>query len=240
MDILRPVDWGKEVISGVTLRNNHLFPPYGLTLGKTERVNEEECENHRKAFADAIGVSKHSLQFQKQVHGAFIKRIYSQSEVTESDGMITNERGIVLCVLLADCCGVLLYDERNHSIGAIHSGWRGTHIEIPLLAVEAMKIEFGTKPEELKVYLSPCASGNNYEVKKDVAELFDKGITQKDETHFLFDNRAAIKDQLIRESGISPKNITESHECTISDKRFHSFRRDGKLSGRIATFIGLK
>lgn len=241
IEILQPVDWGSDVITGVTLRNEKLFPPHGLSLGRAEILSDDECEIHRQIFAEAIDTERQSLQFQKQVHGAVVKRIYAANRILEeSDGMITNERGIVLCTLLADCCGVLLYDKRNHAIGAIHSGWRGTHQGISIVAVEAMQKEFGTRPEELKAYLSPCASGEKYEVKNDVAELFDTGITQLDETRFLFDNRICIRHQLIEDAGLLPSNITSSRECSITDTRFHSFRRDGKNSGRIAAFIGLK
>ncbi len=241
IEILRPVDWGSNIVAGVTLRNDILCPPYGLSLAKAEILNDDECESHRQIFADAINADRQSLRFQKQVHGAMVRQVFSANSIPEeSDGMITNEHGIVLCVLLADCCGVLLYDERNGAIGAVHSGWRGTHLGISVVAVEAMQKEFGTHPEELKAYLSPCASGEKYEVRKDVAELFDTGITQLDETRFLFDNRICIKQQLIKDAGLLPSHITVSHECTITDTRFHSFRREGKLSGRITAFIGLK
>lgn len=240
IEILRPVDWGADVMTGVTLRNQRLFPPHGLSLSKAQILTDNESKYHRLLLAERIGLKEDTLQFQSQVHGSVVKRIFSQGEASESDGMITNVPGIVLCTLLADCCGILLYDERNKAIGAIHSGWRGTHLGISSEAIETMNREFGTRPEEVRAYLSPSASGKKYEVQKDVADLFKTGVTQKDESHFLFDNRACIKEQLIQKSGLLQKNITISNECSISDSRFHSFRRDGVKSGRMCAFIGMK
>jgi len=239
-DNLYPVDWGTDLIIGVTIKNKHSFPPYGLSLAKAQILTDEECENERIAFATSIGSNLQALKFQHQVHGSEIMRINFNSGVQESDGLITNERGIQLCALLADCCGILLYDEHNHAIGSIHSGWKGTHQRISVNAVNAMKLEFGTRPEKLKAYLSPCASGEIYEVEKDVADLFRIGITKLNNTKYLFDNRSAIYDQLIMECGLLAHNITVSKECSIRDTRFHSFRRDGKSSGRMAAFIGLR
>lgn len=240
IEILRPVDWGKEVITGVTLRNQELVPPHGLSLSKDKVLTDDESKYHRFLLAERIGLKAQSFQFQSQVHGSIVKRVFSQGEESESDGMITNVPGIVLCTLLADCCGILLYDERNKAIGAIHSGWRGTHLEISIKAIDLMKQEFGTRPDEVRVYLSPCASGEKYEVQSDVARLFETGITQKDETHFLFDNRECINNQLIKQAGLLPGNITISKECSISDNRFHSFRRDSANSGRMSAFICMK
>ncbi|MBS1536965.1 MAG: polyphenol oxidase family protein [Bacteroidetes bacterium] len=240
VEIMRPIEWGENVTVGVTVRSETSFQPYGLSLAKGLILTDEECEFHRMVFSKAIGVSRKALRFQNQVHGSFVRRITKESPAEESDGLITNERGIVLCALLADCCGIVLYDHINQAIGCIHSGWRGTHLGIAKEAVLAMKREFGTNPQELKAYLSPCASGENYEVQHDVADLFITGISKLNETKYLFDNRACIKEQLIQGAGLLDGNITVSKECSIRDTRFHSYRRDGKLSGRMAVFIGLK
>jgi|JI9StandDraft_1071089.scaffolds.fasta_scaffold77277_2 YfiH family protein len=233
------LNWGNLLIAGVTERQPDIFQPIGLTLGKTSGVSPSELVRHRQHFADSIRVPVQSLTFQKQVHGARIQVIRQDARFAESDGMITNTRGVVLCVLVADCCGVLVYDKENQSIGAFHSGWRGTHENIVGRGIEAMQKRFGTDPASALVYLSPCASGERYIVRRDVADLFPTAVVQVADDQYLFDNRKRIAEQLA-DSGVERRNMSISNDCTLTDIRFHSFRRDGEKSGRTAVFIGLK
>ncbi len=231
---------GNLLIAGVTERQPDIFQPIGLTLGKAAGISASELVKHRQYFADSIRVSVHNLKFQRQVHGSKIKKIDRDTPYSESDGMITNKRGIVLCVLVADCCGILLYDKVHQAIGAFHSGWRGTHQNIISKGVSAMQHAYDTDPTQLHAYLSPCASGDKYIVRKDVADLFPTAARPISDDEYLFDNRKRITEQIM-ECGVLRKNILVSTECSMSDTRFHSYRRDGsENSGRTAVFIGLK
>ncbi len=231
--------WGNTVICGVTERTATKFQPLGLSLGKTPSLSFRELLLHRQFFADSIRMPVSSLKFQRQVHGADIALVDKDTINIEADGMITNQRGIVLCVLIADCCAVLLYDEENQAVGAVHSGWRGTHLQISHHAIDAMASHFGTRPEKLRVLLSPCASGERYLVRKDVADLFPSATKQINDEFYQFDNRLRITQQLL-EKGILQENIIVRAECTIDNHLFHSYRRDGEAAGRTAAYIGLK
>lgn len=233
------VSWGNLVVAGVTEREQAKYPPIGLSIGKTGALSAGELVRHRQSFADSIRMPVSSLKFQRQVHGSHVAVVDPDTLIVEGDGMITNRRGIVLCALVADCCGILLYDKENQSIGAIHSGWRGTHLNIARHAVDAMAAAFGTDPAQLLAFLSPCASGERYVVRKDVAEYFPTAIRQLDEEFYLFDNRLRIRQQLL-EAGLQDENMTVSTECSIDNPAFHSYRRDGDNSGRTAVYIGLK
>ncbi len=227
-----------NIIAGVTLRNLSIFPQTGFTLSKGSSENIELIEKHRKILAEYLSTTVDKLKFQKQVHGINIRYVDVDSPENISDGMITNKRGIYLCISIADCCAVLIYDPINSIIAALHCGWRGAKENIVKFGINKMINEFQINPSDLFVYLSPCASGKNYEVGEDVARFFPDAVNKRSENKFLLDLRKVIKKHLV-ECNVKEENIEISDECTISDARFHSHRRDGVLSGRMVAFIGM-
>lgn len=228
-----------KIISGVTLKNEKLLSLYGLTVSKGAIFSDEEVIRHRLLLAESINVPFESMKYQQQVHGANIRLIDIDSPETESDGMLTQVKGIVLNVKIADCAAILLFDPVTESIGAIHSGWRGTAANIAKKSIEAMQLNFDVKPENLLAFISPCASGDVYEVGEDVASHFTGFVKSISSDKYLFDNKSCIFNQLV-ECGVQPGNIEVSPVCTISDTNYHSYRRDKENSGRSSAFIGIK
>lgn len=243
--IERPTIFPDNVImAGVTERNFDLFPETGFSLLKAQILNENGVEEHRKLFATTLGVERDNLCFQQQVHGNLARLVQDndprREPFIESDGLMTAQQGLVLCVGIADCAGVLLYDPKHRAIAGIHSGWRGTKENIVAEGIAQMGKLFGTTPASLLAYISPCASGERYVVREDVARYFTAPVVQRiNAEEFSFDNRAEILRQLIS-SGIQAGNIEVAQGCTIADPRYHSHRRDGARAGRMVAFIGLK
>lgn len=233
-----------HVLAGVTLRNLHLFPQTGLSLLKAQILDDNQVHNHRQALASFLGIPSERWRFQRQVHGKRVRVVTAgvpkeRSDQEESDGMITQEQGIVLAVGMADCAGVLLYDPCHKAVAAVHSGWGGTRLNIVHEALATLHAMYGTQASDVLVYIGPAASGERYEVREDVAQYFPSSVLRRiDEHRWLFDNRARIVEQL-RACGVQPNNIEVSSGCTIADTRYHSHRRDGTRAGRMVAFIGL-
>jgi YfiH family protein len=206
------------IISGVTQKNQELFPPHGFSISHGDILSDEEVQNHRKYLADHLKVDFNLMKFQKQIHGDRIRIIDENSVQEDSDGMMTNIKGIVLSVTIADCCGILIHDPNKEAIAAVHSGWRGTQQNIAAKGIKMMNSEFDSDPKDLRVYLSPCASGDKYEVGKDVARFFPNSIKPTSDEKYLFDNKKEIVSQLLV-AGISRENIEVSDICTISDSK---------------------
>ncbi len=241
LDILSPNIFPKNrIVSGVTKINKHLFPKYGFSLSKGEILSDFEVNNNRKILADYLQTDLNNLKFQKQIHSDIVQIVDNETTSdNQSDAMITNKKNIFLNVLLADCLGILLFDIENNTIAAVHSGWRGTKKKIITKTIEKMKLHFNSKPQSILAYLTPCASGETYEVGYDVAKYFPDYVKQIKKNKYLFDNRAKIYDDLIK-IGINPENIEKSEVCTIKNNDYHSFRRDKEKSGRMAAFIAMK
>ncbi len=237
IDILTPKIFpANDIISGITKRNYDKFKPKGFTISP---ASDPIAINHRQLLANFLGVEFQKMKFQKEIHSDKIQIITDNTpNDMESDGMITNKKGLILNVSLADCTGILIYDPINKIIGAIHSGWRGTKLNIASKAINIFTQKFNSDPKNLLVYLTPGASGENYEVGWDVAQYFLNFITAKGDGKYLFDNSLQIMQQLI-ESGVKKSNIEKSEICTIENTEYHSYRRDNEKSGRMSAFIGM-
>lgn len=88
---------------------------------------------------------------------------------TEADGIITNQENLAIGILTADCVPLLLSDEKNGLIGAIHCGWKGIYKDIVHTAIKKME-SLGSNPSEIKAVLGPCLKQKFYEVDKDFME----------------------------------------------------------------------
>ena len=104
--------------------------------------------------------------------------------------------------------------------------------------VEQMHLLYGSSFADMRIWLSPCASGRAYEVGAEVAERFPSSITRDDKGRYFLDIRKENRRRLLS-AGISHDHIESSEECTITDERFHSYRRDKDKAGRMGCFVKL-
>ncbi|TAE26403.1 MAG: laccase domain-containing protein [Candidatus Kapaibacterium sp.] len=251
--IERPHIFPSNVVAGVTERNAELFPTTGFSLLKAQILSVEEVEQHRALFAHYLGVKRETVRFQQQVHGDCVCEALlddpTHEPFIESDGLMYCAQAnspqtpdLTLCVGIADCAAILLYDPQHKAIAAIHSGWRGTATNIVQKGIQKMYNRYGTDPASLLAYISPCASGKCYVVREDVAKEFDfcePVIRRMNAEEFLFDNRVKILHQLVA-AGVKCRKVELSQGCTMTHTRYHSHRRDGAAAGRMVAFIGLK
>ena len=153
------------------------------------------------------------------------------------DSLVANQANILLMVKTADCQPILLADHDNKIIAAIHSGWRGSVLNIIESTIIKM-CELGSKPENIIAGIGPslgpcCAEFINY--KQELPKNMWKFSVKPD----YFDFWAISKNQLIK-TGIKEKNIEISKICTrCRTDLFYSYRKN-KISGRFASVIGLK
>ena len=141
------------------------------------------------------------------------------------DALLEDAPGAVIAVKTADCVPILLVDERNRAVAAVHAGWRGTVARIALRAVQAMSRRFSTDPRDLHAAIGPAIGACCYEVGPEVATQF--GLEGRSHIDLAAANRA----QLL-ESGVTAERMCRPEE-------FHSFRRDRQAAGRLYSFAGI-
>lgn len=159
------------------------------------------------------------------------------------DALITNQKGICIGIITADCVPVLIYDSVNNIIATVHAGWKGTVLRIAAKTVQKMIDSFGCTPENLLVGIGPCISQNHFEVGEEVVDAFIQagypmetiGVRNANTGKMHLDLPLANKISLT-EVGILSSNIELSGLCTYSNPdRFFSARRQGINSGRMLT-----
>lgn len=213
-----------------------------LDLGMTSCGSVEEHKKNVSLFASTLNIK--DVAFMRQKHTANVARVIKDHTMFENtDCMITNVPDIGLLALSADCGLTCLYDEKNNAVAVMHSGWRGAFLNIYSAALNAMRMNFGTKAEDIIACAAPMISAKYYEVKEDFIEKiklfypfdYEKFITVSDKRYF-FDLRALLKFQLF---ALKINKTEFSSLCTYEEKTlFPSWRRDGvkaKHFGMLAT-----
>jgi hypothetical protein len=228
----------RRIVYGITLRNEGRWSARGWTLHPASDVTPSEVRRAKEALSEQLGFEASRLIVARQVHGSSVAIVENNAPTDPADALVTTAAGTLLCVSVADCCAVLLRDDEQSLVAAVHSGWRGTAANIVGATVRLIEHRFGIHSRRLRAWLSPCASGERYIVREDVAALFPNSITRIGEDQYLFDNPSEICRQLL-DAGLDAGSIEHSGFCTIGDERFHSYRRDGDRSGRMAAFIGI-
>jgi YfiH family protein len=95
----------------------------------------------------------------------------------EADAIITNQPGLAVGVLTADCVPLLLLDAKNKWVAAAHCGWKGIYRDIIKETVGRME-SLGSNPRDIYAALGPCLKRENYEVDPE----FMENIAAQDES----------------------------------------------------------
>jgi YfiH family protein len=162
--------------------------------------------------------------------------------VGEYDAAISNIKGSQINLSVADCGAVILFHRDSNTIACIHSGWKGTEKSITEKTIIKFAKGLGKSVDQiansLVVWLLPSATGDAYEVGEEFIEKFPDSISLKAGKVY-FDNKKEIISRLTG-LGVKDENIHVCASCTIGDNKYHSFRREGELSGRMNAFVRLE
>jgi polyphenol oxidase len=196
-------------------------------------------KENRSAFFGVLGIGTDRLAFMQQVHGSVVKVVEEPGIYPSCDGMVTNMRGIYLCVTVADCVPVFILDRGAHALAVVHAGWRGTAARIVVEAVGMLQTRFGARASAMEAFIGPAAGACCYEVGDEVAAAFSGQFSSGSAGKFHLDLKEANRAQLMA-AGV-PRASVELHPgCTIHESsQYHSFRRDGRQSGRMIGVAGL-
>jgi polyphenol oxidase len=206
-----------------------------------------------RAALASVGSTPDRLMRVKQLHGNVV-RILRRGQLPEGaraqrpdgDAIVSNEPGLALAVMVADCVPILICDSARGAAAAIHAGWRGTCARVAPSAVDAMQREFGCDVADLLVAIGPSVGPADYQVGESLITSFrDAGHSQPsldnwfsrrgDRIHL--DLWAANTDQLI-DAGIDRERIDRCGLSTVEHPGiFESYRVDGERAGRMAGII---
>ena len=220
---------------------------------------------NREAFFRAQGIAPEKVYSLYQIHSRDVHTIGSPEDKSDSvhspppetfarqgDGMVSFTPDIYCAVTVADCLPLFLLDTENGYFAVLHSGWKGTGIV--LQALEIMR-RAGSGMETIAAVLGPCIQGCCYNVDEERAKLFEAEfgpsspytqgfndfplgrLSRHDNSAWYIDLRAANA-RLLAAKGI--RNIAYCTDCTFTDTRLGSFRREGEKSfTRMVAAVGI-
>lgn len=231
----------------------HLFSKKPFNFNR-KLLDEENINEEYKEIFKLLKYEPKKIATPHQTHSnnvIVVDETNINDTFEETDGLITNLKGIALITVTADCQAILLYDKNKKLIANIHSGWKGTLNQILKNAVNLMIDKYDSNVKDIKMYICPSIRKCCFEVDKDVRDLFKEKF-QIEESKYIF--KGEIKDgkekyfidtiklnMLLAEGmGILKENIFESNICTkCKSDKFHSYRKDKDESGRNLALIVL-
>jgi len=230
----------------------------GFSLGIYKSLNCGEGSQDKSGHilknldyvAKKLNIESENLMLMNQIHSNKVIHINEKNikfKKFDSDALVTNMKGLALGVLTADCVPILLYDNSNHIIGAIHAGWKGCVSGV----IENTLNKFNDigKNNNFFACVGPCIGKDSYEVGCDLFEEFNKKsknnalfFHRKTSKKFQFDLRGYVNNELKK---LGVKNLDNINIDTFKDAdNSFSYRRSLKLEesdyGRCISTICLK
>lgn len=180
-----------------------------------------------------------------QVHGVDVVDAGAAAgavEAPQADVCVTTQAGVVCVVMTADCLPVLFCDLAGTVVGAAHAGWRGLSAGVLERAVTALRDRGAS---EILAWLGPAIGPQQFEVGQEVLDAF---VVQDAACRTAFAASAGREDKFLadiyrlarlRLAQVGVRRVSGGGWCTVSDKRFYSYRRD-QVTGRMAALIWLR
>ena len=228
-----------------------------MNFSSSQGDSTEAVLENFKRFCGAIGGDFKNVVLSDQTHTANIrvvtkedvgKGLFCDRDYADIDGLVTNERGIILVTQYADCTPLAFFDPVKKVVAASHAGWRGTTKQIAKNTVEAMVNNFGCDPKNILCGIGPNISQCCYEVDDPVIDEvkklgflnFDDCYYEKPSGKYML-NLKEVNRQILVHCGIKAENIDVADLCTCCNADiFHSHRATNGKRGTLALMIGLK
>jgi YfiH family protein len=174
--------------------------------------------------------------------------VHSQGEALIADASWTTLTNVPLAVMTADCLPILVTNQAQSLVCAIHAGWKGCADGIIQKTIQALP----EKPENLIAWIGPSIRQDHFEVGEEVRQAF-AGVSPETLRFFkphrlqmdkYWADLAGIAQCFLRQAGV--QSVTDSGLCSYADARFYSYRqaihqgREGGKTGRMTSVIMLR
>ena len=232
-----------------------IYASMNLSYARGDR-KEAVDENFRR-IAEIMGREIQDFVLSDQTHTANVRKVTEedrgkgivyQKDYCDVDGLITNERHIVLATFYADCVPLFLVDKKHRAIGLSHSGWKGTAGRMGEHTLLAMREAYGTNPEDVEIGIGPSICKDCYEVGEDVTEAFAAGFPDKVRKDILFAKGGGkyhldlwkANEYIFRMAGVPKEQISVTDTCTCCNPNYlFSHRASQGKRGNLGAFLCL-
>lgn len=246
----RLLEYQDIMLHAYTLKHNKIN--FGPTLTPKER------KQNYKALCQELNLDEAAIVRPHQNHTSCVKAIlkkktkileYNPNYLKETDGIITNQKNIILSTTNADCILFLIFDPVHKAIANIHSGWRGTLQEIIIKTIKQMQANYQSNPKDIICCICPSIRKCHFEVDKDVKDLFynkfnylsniNDIIEQKNNKYHI--DTILLNKTLLLKLGLKEENIIDSNICSVCHQdQINSYRVDKEHYHLSTAIITLK
>jgi YfiH family protein len=220
-----------------------------LNLGYTAADEAANVRENRLRWIEAVTGSRETpLRTIRQIHSniSVVAEAGPSETIPQADGVLTDQPGVLLGVMTADCIPVLVADPAHRAVAAFHAGWRGTVARIVALGVARMTAEFGSDPGRLVAAIGPGIGECCYRVGAEVVSQFEAEFSYGAEL-FLKGNEVTRLDLIeanrrqLLDAGLDARSIAVAGGCTSCQPwYFYSHRASGGHAGRMMASIGIR
>lgn len=196
--------------------------------GSMHRHLEKE---NREIYFKKIGIDPNRVVTPDLVHKTKVVVVTSEEAgqiISDTDGLITEEKNLFLTATAADCFIIYFYDPVRRVVGIAHAGWRGIMADISREMISKMSERFEVNPGDLLVGISPGIQKCHFGISamdKEKYSIYPRFIFERNGKVFV-DLTAILKDQL-QSLGVAESQIEDSGICTYCEERdYFSYRRD--------------
>ena len=168
----------------------------------------------------------------------------TQEDMLLSEVLVTQEKGLALMLLTADCMPVSLYDPITQTIALAHFSRETISKNLPQKTISLLRERFAVDPANLLINVGPYIHtdsysfpANNHNIQSNILP-FTKEIDDKN-----FVDLIAACNQQLTQAGVELANIAVSTINThVSPNHFSHYasRTQNTLKGRLATVLMMK
>ncbi|MBI5095702.1 MAG: laccase domain-containing protein [Candidatus Hydrogenedentes bacterium] len=198
----------------------------------------------RRAVCRACGADEGRLVCAQQVHSPNVAWVTAdnagagatvwETGLDATDGLLTQELGLPLGILVADCVPLYIVDPRRRVAGLAHAGREGTRADIAGRAVAELVLTAGANPDDLVALIGPSAGPCCYEVSPEIAAGFaEAGLPVRGRRLDLWEANV----QQLADAGVPRNQIAVVGACTICDGRFYSYRAGDTTERNLAVLM---
>ena len=199
-------------------------PFESLNLGRMTKDDPEHVEENRRRLCAELDLEYERLTLNRQQHSATVHRAHAGRRGEPGDGLWTDEPGVPMLKLAADCVPIAVArNDGSRALAVLHAGWRGLLEGIVEAGVGALA---GRVSAAVGPAIGPCC----YEVGSEVAAPFATKFGEEVLHGSNLDLPGAAT-RALHAAGC--EDVTRFDLCTACNPElFFSHRRDGGVTGR--------
>ena len=199
-------------------------PFASLNLGKLTLDREEHVEENRRRLCAEVGADVEKLALNRQQHSAIVNRAVAGSRGEPGDGLWTDEPGVPMLKLTADCVPIALAREDGDRARPAPRGLARA------AGGDRRRRRRRRSAARLRAAVGPAIGPCCYEVGPEVADPFRARFGPDVVTGRMLDLWTAAE-RALREAGVA--TVERFDICTsCNPELFFSHRRDAGVTGR--------